>query len=104
LTILTDTTQREISLLLAGMRITFTVEEARHLARELASGLERISEIDRTVDSFELMQSRVAPTAHEVKPAAGAAPIRPGDDAGVRALSRLSGRQSGVEDETALRR
>jgi hypothetical protein len=40
--VLPDTTLREVSVLLAGMRITFTTEETRRLVSALAKGLQTL--------------------------------------------------------------
>ena len=41
-TVLPDTTLREVSVLLAGTRITFTTEEARRLVTAMAKGLQTL--------------------------------------------------------------
>ena len=41
-TVLPDTTLREVSVLLAGMRITLTAEETRRLVGALAKGLQTL--------------------------------------------------------------
>jgi hypothetical protein len=41
-TVITDATLREIAVLLAGMRITLTPEEARGLAGELSKGVHHL--------------------------------------------------------------
>jgi hypothetical protein len=41
-TVLPDTTLREVSMLLAGMRITLTTEETRRLVSALAKGLQTL--------------------------------------------------------------
>lgn len=43
-TVLTDPTLREVSLLLAGMRITLTAEEARGLAGELSKAVQQLGQ------------------------------------------------------------
>jgi hypothetical protein len=46
-TVLPDTTLREVSVLLAGMRITFTTEEARRLVNAMVKGLETLGVKER---------------------------------------------------------
>jgi hypothetical protein len=64
-TVIPDPMQGEISLLVAGLTIVLDIEEARELARQLLSGMQKLSRADRAPDRIVRSSERPAPTPPE---------------------------------------